>query len=407
MNRCHAVVTGLGIITAIGGDVPSFWTNLLAGRCGIGEVTLFDASRYRSQKAAEVQGFDPSLYFSKRRLKRMSRCDQMGFKAAEEAFLDSQWPWQNTDREDIGIFIGGGAGGIFSAEKYRREMLQKGSRRARPSLLLPFATCALTDSLAEKYNLLGPRATVATACSSSATAIGYALSLIRSGEVVAAIAGGSESLSEVTFGGFNALRSVDEDPCRPFDRNRKGLSLGEGAAILVIEEAGHARRRGAKIYAEIKGYGLTADGHHMTAPDPEGKGAFRAMEAALKDSGIEPEEVDTINAHGTATPANDVAETKAIKALLKARARSIPVSAIKSMIGHCLGAAGAVEAVAAVLSVYEDKIPPTIHYQTPDPECDLDYVPNQARSRPVGIALSNSFAFGGNNTALVFGKWKE
>jgi len=407
MNRCHAVVTGLGIITAIGGDVPSFWTNLLAGRCGIGEVTLFDTSRYRSQKAAEVQGFDPSLYFSKRRLKRMSRCDQMGFKAAEEAFLDSQWPWQNTDREDIGIFIGGGAGGIFSAEKYRREMLQKGWRRARPSLLLPFATCALTDSLAEKYNLLGPRATIATACSSSATAIGYALSLIRSGEVVAAIAGGSESLSEVTFGGFNALRSVDEDPCRPFDRNRKGLSLGEGAAILVIEEAGHARRRGAKIYAEIKGYGLTADGHHMTAPDPEGKGAFRAMEAALKDSGIEPEEVDTINAHGTATPANDVAETKAIKALLKARARSIPVSAIKSMIGHCLGAAGAVEAVAAVLSVYEDKIPPTIHYQTPDPECDLDYVPNQARSRPVGIALSNSFAFGGNNTALVFGKWKE
>lgn len=407
MNRGRAVVTGLGIITALGWDVASFWKNLLAGRCGIGDVTLFDASRYRSQKAAEVKGFNPSQYFSKRRLKRMSRCDQMGLKAAEEAILDSQWHWQNTDREDIGIFIGGGAGGIFSAEKYRREMLQKGWRRARPSLLLPFANCALTDSLGEKYNILGPRATIATACSSSATAIGYAVSLIRSGEVVTAIAGGSESLSEVTFGGFNALRSVDEDFCRPFDLNRKGLSLGEGAAILVIEEAGHARRRGAKIYAEIKGYGLTADGHHMTAPDPEGKGAFRAMEAALKDSGIEPEEVDTINAHGTATPANDVAETKAIKALFKARAREIPVSAIKSMIGHCLGAAGAVEAVAAVLSVYEDKIPPTIHYQTPDPECDLDYVPNQARSRPVGIALSNSFAFGGNNTALVFGKWKK
>jgi 3-oxoacyl-[acyl-carrier-protein] synthase II len=406
MNRRHAVVTGLGIITALGCDVASFWKNLLEGRCGIGDVTLFDASRYRSQRAAEVKNFIPAHYFPQRHLRRMSRCDQLGLKAAEEAIVDSGMNWQITDREGIGIFIGGGAGGILSAEKYRREMLQKGSHRARPSLLLPFATCALTDSLARKYNILGPRATIATACSSSATAIGYALSLIRSGEIVMAIAGGSESLSEVTFGGFNALRSVDEDRCRPFDLNRKGLSLGEGAGFLVVEEAEHARGRGAKIYAEIKGYGLTADGYHMTAPDPEGKGAFRAMEAALKDGGIGPEEVDTINAHGTATPANDVAETKAIKALFKARAGEIPVSAIKSMIGHCLGAAGAVEAVAAVLSVYEDKIPPTINYQTPDPECDLDYVPNQARSWPVGIVLSNSFAFGGNNTVLVFGKWK-
>jgi 3-oxoacyl-[acyl-carrier-protein] synthase II len=407
MNCCHAVVTGLGIITAIGHDVPSFWKNLLEGVCGIGEITLFDASRYRSQKAAEVKGFNPCQYFSKRHLQRMSRCDQLGLKAAAEAISDSQLDWKNADRERIGIFIGGGAGGIFSAEKYRREMLRKGWHRARPSLLLPFATCALTDSLAEKYDLQGPRATIATACSSSATAIGYAVSLIRSGEVVAAIVGGSESLSEVTFGGFNALRSVDEDRCRPFDLNRKGLSLGEGAAILVIEEADHARRRGAKVYAEVRGYGLTADGHHMTAPDPEGKGAFRAMGAALMDSGIEPKEVDAINAHGTATTANDLAETKAIKELFKERAGKIPVSAIKSMIGHCLGAAGAVEAVATVLSVYEDRIPPTINYQTPDPECDLDYVPNQARSKPVAIALSNSFAFGGNNTALVFGKWKS
>ncbi len=407
MNCCHAVVTGLGIITAIGHDVPSFWKNLLEGVCGIGEITLFDASRYRSQKAAEVKGFNPFQYFSKRHLQRMSRCDQLGLKAAAEAISDSQLDWKNADRERIGIFIGGGAGGIFSAEKYRREMLRKGWHRVRPSLLLPFATCALTDSLAKKYDLQGPRATIATACSSSATAIGYAVSLIRSGEVVAAIVGGSESLSEVTFGGFNALRSVDEDRCRPFDLNRKGLSLGEGAAILVIEEADHARRRGARVYAEVRGYGLTADGHHMTAPDPEGQGAFRAMEAALKDSGIEPKEVDAINAHGTATTANDLAETKAIKELFKARAGKIPVSAIKSMIGHCLGAAGAVEAVATVLSVYEDRIPPTINYQTPDPECDLDYVPNQARSKPVAIALSNSFAFGGNNTALVFGKWKS
>ena len=260
--------------------------------------------------------------------------------------------------------------------------------------------------IGEKYGILGPRATIATACSSSATAIGYALSLIRAGEVEVAIAGGSESLSEMTFGGFNALHSVDENFCRPFDLNRQGLSLGEGAAILVIEEAEHALNRGAKVYAELLGYGLTADGHHMTAPDPEGNGACRAMKEALQDSGIPPEGIDAINAHGTATPANDLAETKAVKSLFAKRAGKIPVSAIKSMVGHCLGAAGAVEAVATVLSVKNNKIPPTIHYQTPDPECDLDYVPNRSREMLVKIALSNSFAFGGNNTSLVFGKWE-
>jgi 3-oxoacyl-[acyl-carrier-protein] synthase II len=406
MKRRRAAVTGLGIITAIGRDVHAFWENLLKGVCGIEVLTLFDASRYRSQKAAEVKGFDPGLYFSNRNLQRMSRCDQLGLKATEEAILDSGLDLPREDRERVGIFIGGGAGGIFSAERYRKEMLQKGWRRVRPSLLLPFATCAITDAIAERYDFLGPRATVATACSSSATAIGYALSSIRAGEVDIAIGGGSESLSEVTFGGFNALRSIDEDCCRPFDLNRKGLSLGEGGAILVIEEGEHALRRWAKVYAEVLGYGLTGDGYHMTAPDPEGNGALRAMKEALRDSGIGPEDVSYINAHGTATPANDLAETRAIKALLGERARKIPVSAIKSMVGHCLGAAGAVEAVATVLSVKENKIPPTIHYQTSDPECDLDYVPNQSRILPVQVAFSNSFAFGGNNTAVVFGKWK-
>jgi 3-oxoacyl-[acyl-carrier-protein] synthase II len=406
MKRRRAAVTGLGIITAIGCDVHAFWENLMKGVCGIDAITLFDASRYRSRKAAEVKGFDPHRHFSARQLQRMSRCDQLGLKAAAEAVWDCGLDLQSADRERIGVFIGGGAGGIFSAERYRREMLQKGWRRARPSLLLPFATCTITDAIAEKYSITGQRATIATACSSSATAMGYALSSIRAGEVDVAIAGGSESLSEVTFGGFNALRSIDEDCCRPFDLNRRGLSLGEGGAILVIEEGEHALRRGAKVYAELLGYGLTGDGYHMTAPDPDGNGAFRAMEEALRDSGIGPEEASYINAHGTATLANDLAETKAIKALFGERARIIPVSAIKSMVGHCLGAAGAVEAVATVLSVKENRIPATMNYQTPDPECDLDYVPNQPRSMPVQVALSNSFAFGGNNTALVFGKWK-
>jgi 3-oxoacyl-[acyl-carrier-protein] synthase II len=327
-------------------------------------------------------------------------------KAVREALTDSGLDLEKEDRQRMGIFIGGGAGGILSAEKYRKEMIRKGWHKVRPTLLLPFSTCAINDLIAEEYGVLGPRATIATACSSSATAIGCGLDSIRSGEVDIAIVGGSESLSEVTFGGFNSLRSVDEGTCRPFDLNRKGLSLGEGAAFLILEEAGYARRRGAKIHAEIMGYGLSGDGQHMTAPDPEGKGAARAMQQALQDGGINPEEIDYINAHGTATPANDAAETKAIKKLLGDRARKVPVSSSKSMIGHCLGAAGALEAVATVLTVRDDRIPPTIHYQTPDPECDLDYVPNQAREAVVNVTLSNSFAFGGNNTALVFRKWK-
>ncbi len=406
MNPPRAVVTGLGIIASIGEDTPSFWKCLLEAVCGIDRITLFDPSSYRVQNAAEVKGFDPERFFSSRRLKRMSRCDQLGMKAALEAITDSALELTKEDRERIGIFIGGGAGGIFSAEKYRKEMIRKGWRKVRPSLLLPFSTCALNDTIAEEYRILGPRATIATACSSSATAIGCGLDAIRAGEIDAAIVGGSESLSEVTFGGFNSLRSVDEEYCRPFDLNRKGLSLGEGAAFLILEEAEHARKRGGKILAELMGYGLSGDGQHMTAPDPEGKGAARAMEEALKDAGVSPEEVGYINAHGTATPANDAAETRAIKTVFGDRAGKIPVSSNKSMIGHCLGAAGALEAVATVLAVRDDRIPPTIHYQTPDPECDLDYVPNQAREAAVNVALSNSFAFGGNNTALVFGKWK-
>jgi 3-oxoacyl-[acyl-carrier-protein] synthase II len=407
MNRPRAVVSGLGVLTSIGGNIPSFWGNLLEGVCGIDRITLFDASAYRAKKAAEVKGFNPRQHFSPRQLKRMSRCDQLGMKAALEALADSALDLTNEDRERIGIFIGGGAGGIFSAEKYRKEMIRKGWRKVRPSLLLPFSTCALNDAMAEEYRILGPRATIATACSSSATAIGCGLDAVRSGEVDIAMVGGSESLSEVTFGGFNSLRSVDEEYCRPFDLHRKGLSLGEGAAFLILEEAEHTRKRGGKILAELMGYGLSGDGQHMTAPDPEGKGAARAMQEALKDAGVNREEVDYINAHGTATPANDAAETKAIKSLFGERAGRIPVSASKSMIGHCLGAAGALEAVATVLAIRDHRIPPTIHYETPDPECDLDYVPNQARDAVVEIALSNSFAFGGNNTALVFGKWKE
>jgi 3-oxoacyl-[acyl-carrier-protein] synthase II len=402
----RAVVTGMGIVTAIGCDVASFRKNMFQGICGIGPISLFDASGYRSRNAAEVRNFSPDLSLPLRDRRRLSRCDQMGLKAAAEAVLDAGLEIAGEDPERIGVFIGGGAGGILSAEKYRRDMIRKGPRQARPSLLIPFATSALTDALAEVYGIRGTRMTVATACSSSATAIGLALASIRAGETDLAVVGGSESLSEVTFGGFNALRSVDEECCRPFDLHRRGLSLGEGAAVLILEEAGRALRRKAGIHAEVCGFGLTADGHHMTAPDPQGGGARRAMEGAVRDGGMQLSEIDYINAHGTATPANDLAETNAIKKLFGEKAREIPVSSIKAMVGHCLGAAGAVEAVATVLSVSGGRIPATIHYETPDPECDLDYVPDHSREKEIRFALSNSFAFGGNNTALVFGRWK-
>jgi 3-oxoacyl-[acyl-carrier-protein] synthase II len=404
--RRRVVITGMGIITAIGQDVPSFWKNLLQGICGIGEISLFDTRKYRTHLAAEVKSLEAPGDFSVRERRRLSRCDQLAWMAAREAVDSAGLRFEDEDRRRIGIFVGGGAGGILSAERYRRRMVERGPKRPRPTLLLSFSNCAVTDRLAQMYGILGPRMTVATACSSSATAIGLALWAIRRGEVDVAVAGGSESLSEVTFAGFNALQAVDERPCRPFDLNRKGLSLGEGGAFLILEEAERALRRRAPIQGELVGFGLSADGYHMTAPDPQGDGALRAMAEAVRDGEVGVEAVEAINAHGTATPANDVAETRAIKSLFGERAKKIPVSAIKSMVGHCLGAAGAIEAVATVLTVRDGRVPPTLHYETPDPECDLDYVAHRSRAMPVRLALSNSFAFGGNNTSLLFRRWE-
>ncbi|MEJ2430133.1 MAG: beta-ketoacyl-[acyl-carrier-protein] synthase family protein [Deltaproteobacteria bacterium] len=335
--------------------------------------------------------------------KGLGRCDHLGLWAAQEALKEAKIMERNLSPERVAVIMGAGAGGVFEAEKYRRQ-LYEGHLRPRPSLLMPFPACNLTDAIGNLYGFSGIRSTIATACSSSATAIGYGADLIRSGKADVVVAGGAESLSELTFSGFNALRSVDRKTCRPFDRNREGLVLGESGSILVLESEQLAALHGVAGYAEVMGYGISADAYHMTSPDSKGEGAERSMSNALGAAGIPSGAVDYINAHGTGTLINDKVETLAIKRLFGERSRSLPISSVKSALGHCLGAAGAVEAVATILTIYHGVVPPTLNYEESDPDCDLDYVPNEPREVGIGVALSNSFAFGGNNTTLVFGR---
>jgi 3-oxoacyl-[acyl-carrier-protein] synthase II len=397
----RVAVTGLGAVTAIGPNVAEFWTNLTAGACGIRPLSLFDASGYRTQTAAEVQEI-PDGFLSPAERRRMSRADRMGVAAAAEAIAAAGLDFSREDPTRVGVILGGGTSGLLDSETFY-DLHLKG-RKGRPSRVLNHLPDAITDRVAQRWGLQGIKSTITTACSSSANAMGYAFDAIAAGLADVVLTGGSDVLARLTYGGFNSLRSVDPDPCRPFDRERRGLSIGEAAGILIFESAEHAKRRGAPVEAEFLGYGVTADAFHMTAPDPSGAAGGRAIQAALDCARINPDQVDYVNAHGTATPQNDSAETAALKAALGPRAREIPVSSIKSMIGHCLCASGAIEAVATVLTVREGVVPPTIHYENPDPACDLDYVPNWSRERDVRIALSNSFAFGGNSTVVAFGR---
>jgi 3-oxoacyl-[acyl-carrier-protein] synthase II len=403
MRRYGVIVTGIGIICALGEQKETFWNELSQGKCGLGEVDLFEVSGYRSRMGGQVRNVDLLSRLSPRECRRMGRCDQLGLWAAQEALKEAKIMERNVSPERVAVVMGAGAGGVFEAEKYRRQ-LYEGRPRPRPSLLMPFPACNLTDAIGNLYGFSGVRSTIATACSSSATAIGYGADLIRSGKADVVVAGGAESLSELTFSGFNALRSVDRKTCRPFDRNREGLVLGESGSILVLESEEFAALHGVSGYAEVMGYGISADAYHMTSPDLQGEGAERSMSNALASAGIPPEEVDYINAHGTGTVINDKVETQAIKRLFGESSHSLPISSVKSALGHCLGAAGAVEAIAAILALYHGVVPPTLNYEEPDPDCDLDYVPNEARKVSIGVALSNSFAFGGNNTTLVFGR---
>ena len=400
----RVAVTGLGIITSIGHSIPTFWDGLLHGRCGIGPVSIFDTSGFPCSFAAQVRNKDLEEPFEHHEIKRVSRCDLLGLTAVREAISDSGLDFERCNRENIGVVLGGGAGGMLFWERYRRS-LWLNRKKPRPSLLLPCSPCTLTDLIASRYGLFGFRSTISTACSSTGTSIGYGFDLIRSGRQELVVTGGGEALSELTFAGFNSLRVMDPEYCRPFNKNRRGLSLGEGAAILILEDYARAEHRGATIYAEVLGYALNSDAFHITSPDPEAKGMSRVMRSAINNAEVNPDQMDYINAHGTASIINDKMETLAVKKVFgTGMAGKIAISSTKSMVGHCLGASGAIEAVATVLALYRQVAPPTIHLDSPDPDCDLDYCPNDARERRIRVAMSNSFAFGGNNTSIVFGR---
>lgn len=404
--RKRVAITGLGVVSAVGNSLPEFWNSLIEGKDGTKEITAFDASPYRTRLAAEVSGLDPQVHFSGRELRRLSRCDQFGIVAFREAWRSARLDKDLIDRERAGIILGAGSGGILSVEKYFRDFYQQ-KRKPSPSLLISYSLATTTDHIAIEAGLRGPRSTTATVCSSSAASLGVAFEMIQMGLADVMVAGGSDSLCEVSYSGFNSLKLVDSQSCKPFDKRRQGLIIGEGAGILILEEMEHALRRKAPLHAEFLGYGICADAYHLTAPEPHGEGVERVITIALDHAGVSPEEVDTINAHGTATPFNDIAETRGMKRVFGERAKEIPISGIKSMVGHCLGSAGGIEAVATVMTLESGMIPPTIHYEVPDPLCDLNYTPNHSIKKEVRIAISNSFAFGGNNVCLVFGKFEK
>ena len=406
--RKRIVITGLGTLNAIADNVADFATALQAGVCGIKKLELFDTTEFRTQTGGQIKNFIPRdhipVYFP---LKRMSRADMLSFAATIAALRDAGlYPLPDALKEETGVAIGGGSGGLLEAESFYMELLKKGAAGAHFSKLSTIYCASSADRIATGLGLCGPKTTFMTACSAGATALGYARDLIASGQASMMIAGGVEPMCRITYAAFNALKSVDPDVCRPFDKNRAGLSLGEAAAIMVLEELDAAIARGARIYGEILGYGVTCDSFHMTAPDEKASGAVRSMQAALHDSGLTIDDIDYINAHGTATPVNDVTEVKAIKELFGKRAYKIPVSSTKSMHAHTLGAAGALEGIVSTLAILYGFIPPTINYQECDPECDLDFVTTGSRKANLRMVLSNSFAFGGNNTTVIFGKYE-
>jgi 3-oxoacyl-[acyl-carrier-protein] synthase II len=411
VTRRRVVVTGLGIISPIGNTVDEAWKGALAGTAGIARITRFDPARLSSQIAGEVKGFDVTPYMSAKEARRMDLFIHYGMAAGLQAWRDAGLQATADNAERIGINFGSGIGGLPMIESMHTELRASGPRRISPFFIPGTIINMIAGLLSIEVGAKGPNLAMVTACTTSTHCIGEAGKSIRYGEADVMIAGGSEAVvTELAVGGFAAARALstrNDDPAgasRPWDKERDGFVLGEGAGALVLEEYEHAKARGAKIYCELVGYGVSADAHHMTAPPEDGDGGFRAMRNALKDAGLEPASIDYINAHGTSTPLGDVAETIAVKRLLGERAPKVAVNSTKSMTGHLLGAAGAVEAVFSALAIRDQVSPPTINLRTPDPQCDLDYVPNQARKMPIRAALSNSFGFGGTNGSLVFAR---
>ena len=413
-ERRRVVITGMGLVTPLGTGVQKNWEALLAGRSGIGPVTRFDTSDFPSRIAGEVNDFHAEEFIEKREIKKMDPFIQYAFASAKMAMEESGLPITPENEDMVGVIVGVGIGGLTSIEEYHQVFLETRLKKVSPFFIPKLIANLAPGQIAIKYGAKGINYTPTSACSSGAHAIGEAFRLIRLGEQEAMIAGGAEAaLTPMGLGGFIAMKAVstnNDNPqkaSRPFDRKRDGFVMAEGAGVVVMEELESARRRGAKILAEVVGYGANCDAHHMTAPSPEGEGAVRCMQLALRSGGLSPDEIDYINAHGTSTPYNDATETHAIKRLFGEHAGRLAVSSTKSMTGHLLGAAGGVEAVYTALALQHGVIPPTINYEEPDPECDLDYVPNTARETPIRMALSNSFGFGGTNASLVFRKWTE
>lgn len=414
MKNNRVVVTGLGVISPVGSDIPAFWESMREGKGGIDLMTSFDTSKFDSKMAGEVKAFDPSLYgISAKDTKRMDRFVQFAVASAKQAIDDSGLDLEKEDRFRIGVLVGSGIGGLDIIEKEHNVYLEKGPSRLSPFLIPMLIVNEAAGQVSIVFGLKGPNSCVATACASGSHAIGDAFRILERGDADVMVSGGTESCIVPTgVGGFCALKALSkrnhepQKASRPFDRERDGFVIAEGCGVVVLETLEHAKKRKAHIYAEIVGYGMSCDAYHMTAPDPDGQGAARAMLAALKDAKMNPQEVDYINAHGTSTKLNDKIETLSIKIAFGESAKKVMVSSTKSMTGHLLGAAGGVEFVACCLAIKENLVPPTINYEYPDPDCDLDYVPNIARKTTVRTCMSNSLGFGGHNASLIVKKFE-
>lgn len=410
--RKRVVVTGMGLVIPTGIGVQTAWKNICESRSGVGRLTRFNPNGFETKIAAEVKGFNPEAYIEKKEIKKMDLFIQYALAATKEALEDSGLKIIPENCEQIGVIVGTGLGGLPSLEKYHQILLEKGPSRVSPFFIPMLIANMASGQIAIQFGVKGINSCLVTACATGAHCIGDAFRAILYGDAEAVIAGGTEAnISPLTIAGFNSMKALStrndepERACRPFEKNRDGFVVGEGAGIVILEELEFAFKRGARIYAELVGFGYTGDAYHITAPPPDGDGAIRCMRMAINDAGLKPEEIDYINAHGTSTPLNDATETQAIKKVFGEHAQKIPISATKSMTGHLLGAAGSTEAIFTILTIRDGIIPPTINYDEPDPECDLDYVPNVARRQPVNTAISNAFGFGGTNATLVLKKF--
>ena len=409
----RVVITGLGIVSSLGNDLETFWKNLIGGDCGVDKITSFDAASFATQIAAQVRDFDPAPAFpSPKEVRRADRFSQFGIHAGWQALRDSGLEVNKVDRDDIGVFIGSGIGGLETVTEQHKILIEKGPNRVSPFMIPMLISNMASGMFSMYYGLRGPNFATCSACATANHALGEAWRTIKMGDATVMFAGGAEAtIVPIGIGGFCAMKAMstrNDDPkraSRPFDKKRDGFVMGEGAGVLVLEDLEHAKKRGARIYCEMAGYGNTADAYHLTAPSPGGEGAARCMRMALRNAGLKPEEISYINAHGTSTPQGDIAETEAIKTIFGEHARKLAVSSTKGATGHMLGAAGAVEMIVCAKSIQTDTVPPTINYEFPDPECDLDYVPNTARQVRVNAVVNNSFGFGGHNASLIAKKF--